>query len=74
MTQVIKIQGRILQVRHVDTPQTVGYGATYRVEGPAQIATVAFGYADGYLRSFSNSGRAWIGGHEVQVGDVFPWT
>ncbi|MBN06720.1 MAG: alanine racemase [Rhodospirillaceae bacterium] len=67
MTQVIKIQGRILQVRHVDTPQTVGYGATYRVEGPAQIATVAFGYADGYLRSFSNSGRAWIGGHEVQV-------
>ena len=37
------------------------------MEGPAQIATVALGYADGYLRSFSNSGRAWIGGHEVRV-------
>ena len=27
---------------------------------------MAFGYADGYLRSFSNSGGT-IGGHEVQV-------
>ena len=67
MVQVIKIQGKILQVRHIDTPQSVGYGADYRVDGPTQIATVALGYADGYLRSFSNSGRAWIGGYEVQV-------
>ena len=67
MAQVLRIQGKILQVRSVDTPQSVGYGASYRVNGPTQIATVALGYADGYLRSFSNSGRAWIGGHEVQV-------
>jgi len=67
MTQVLRIQGKILQVRSVDTPQSVGYGATHRVSGPAQIATVALGYADGYLRSFSNSGKAWIGDHEVQV-------
>ena len=67
MAQVIRIQGKILQVRHVDTQHTVGYGATYSVVGPTQIATVALGYADGYLRSFSNTGRAWIGGHEVQV-------
>ena len=67
MSQVIRIQGKILQVRHVDTPQSVGYGGTYMVDGPTQIATVALGYADGYLRSFSNSGRAWIGGHEVKV-------
>ncbi|MDG2032865.1 MAG: alanine racemase C-terminal domain-containing protein, partial [Rhodospirillales bacterium] len=64
---VLRIQGKILQVRSVDTPQSVGYGASYRVNGPTQIATITLGYADGYLRSFSNSGRAWIGGHEVQV-------
>ena len=67
MAQVLKIQGKILQLRHIDTPQSVGYGANYRVDGPTQIATVALGYADGYLRSFSNSGKAWIGGYEVQV-------
>jgi len=67
MTQALKIKGKILQVRSVDTPQSVGYGAMHQVSGPAQIATVALGYADGYLRSFSDSGKAWIGEHEVQV-------
>ena len=67
MAQVVRIQGKILQVRSVDTPQSVGYGASYTVKSPARIATVAIGYADGYLRSFSNSGKAWIDGHEVHV-------
>ncbi|MFQ6017582.1 MAG: alanine racemase [Kiloniellaceae bacterium] len=67
MTQVVRLQGRILQVRDVDAPQTVGYGATHRATGPTRIATVAVGYADGYLRSLSNRGSAWIGDHRVSV-------
>lgn len=46
----------IVQVQSVDRPQTVGYSAAYAVEGPGRIATVAVGYADGFLRSLS--GRA----------------
>ena len=61
MRQVVRLQGRILQVRDVDTPQTVGYGATYRVVEPGRVATVAVGYADGYLRFLSNAGTAFIG-------------
>jgi len=61
MTQVVRLQGKILQVRDVDSPQTVGYGSTHRFAGPARIATVAVGYADGYLRSLSNSGSAFVG-------------
>ena len=67
MKQVVRVKGRILQVRSVDTPQVVGYGATYQATGPTRIATVAIGYGDGYLRSFSNTGKVWIEAHEAQV-------
>ncbi len=61
MAQVLRLQGKILQVRDVDSPQTVGYGALHRVAGPARLATVAVGYADGYPRSLGGSGAAYVG-------------
>lgn len=67
MRQVVRLQGRILQVRDVDTPQTVGYGATYRVTEPGRVATVAVGYADGYLRSLSSAGTAFVGNRPAPV-------
>jgi len=67
MAQVLTLQGKILQVRDVDSPQTVGYGATYRVDGPSRIATVAVGYADGYLRTLGNRGSCFVGDRQVPV-------
>ncbi len=67
MGQVIELQGRILQVRSIDSLRTVGYGATHRVAAPSRVATVAVGYADGYLRSLSSRGSAFIGGVRVPV-------
>jgi len=67
MAQVIRLQGRILQVRDVDTPQSVGYGATHRVEHKGRIATVGVGYADGYLRSLSNCGFGYFGEHRAPL-------
>jgi len=64
---VVRLQAKILQIRDVDTPQTVGYGATHRFAGPARLATVAAGYADGYLRSLSGRGTAHIGETAVPV-------
>jgi alanine racemase len=51
MGQVIHLYAKILQVRDVDRPAPVGYGAAHRVSRPSRIATVATGYADGYLRA-----------------------
>ncbi len=56
MAQVIRLQGKILQIRDVDTPQTVGYGATHTIARKGRVATVGVGYADGYLRALSNKG------------------
>jgi alanine racemase len=64
---VVRLQGKILQLREIDAPRTVGYGATHRAAGPTRIATVAVGYADGYLRSLSNRGSVWLGDRRVPV-------
>lgn len=67
MRPVVRLTAKILQIRHVDAPQTVGYGATYRAAGPTRVATIAVGYADGYLRSLSGVGEAFIGNTAVPV-------
>jgi alanine racemase len=64
---VVRLQAKILQIRDVDTPQTVGYGATHRFAGPARLATLAAGYADGYPRSLSDRGTAHIGATAIPV-------
>ena len=67
MTQVVRLQGKILQVRDVDSPMTVGYGAAHRVRAKGRIATVGVGYADGYFRALGNRGHAYIGETRVPV-------
>lgn len=67
MAQVIRLQGKILQTRTIDTPQGVGYGSTHRASEGTRIATLAAGYADGYLRSLSNAGEVFIGEHRAPV-------
>jgi alanine racemase len=67
MAQVVRLKAKILQVRDVDSPETVGYGATHRIAGPSRIATLPVGYADGYLRSLSNRATAYIGNYEAPL-------
>jgi len=67
MAEVVRLTAKILQVRRVDTNQTVGYGATRRLERTSRIATIAAGYADGFLRSASNRAQARLGGLSVPV-------
>ncbi|MDF1791002.1 MAG: alanine racemase [Thalassobaculaceae bacterium] len=63
----IRIEGRILQIRTVEPGWTVGYGGSWRASRETRIATVAAGYADGYLRTLSSVGRVAIGGRLCNV-------
>jgi alanine racemase len=67
MRQVIKFKGRILQVREIDRAESVGYGAAHRVDRASRIATIAVGYADGWLRSSGHRGTVGIAGQRVPV-------
>jgi len=65
--QIVRLKGRILQIREVDRGQTVGYGATHVMDAPGRLATVAVGYADGWLRSVSQRGSGRVGGRRVPL-------
>ncbi len=67
MRPVVTLTVPVLQVRHVDRPMTVGYGASYQVAQPAKIATIPVGYADGLLRSVSNCGVVWLAGRPAPI-------
>ena len=67
MLPVVRLEGRIIQVRDIDRPRTVGYGAAHPIRRRSKIATVAIGYADGYLRSLSGRGKCRLAGLEVPI-------
>lgn len=67
MAPVMRLQARILQVRDVDTPMTVGYGATHQFAQKGRVAVAAVGYADGLFRSLGNRGFGLIEGERVPV-------
>jgi alanine racemase len=67
MAAVVTLTAPILQIRELDEPQPVGYGATYLASPPARLAVVGLGYADGYPRNLGNRGAAAVRGRRVPV-------
>jgi alanine racemase len=64
---VLRLVGRLTQVKDVPAGSYVSYGRTYRFDHPARIGLVPIGYADGYWRAFSNRAVMRIGGRAVPV-------
>ncbi|MHC8509827.1 MAG: alanine racemase [Rhodospirillales bacterium] len=67
MLQAVRLRAKILQVRRVAPPDTVGYGAAYTAQEPMTIAVAGAGYADGYFRSISNTGHGVLNGRRTPV-------
>lgn len=64
---VVTLTAPVLQVRDVRKGETVGYGCTWAAETDAQLATIGLGYADGYLRSASNTGHIVVQGQKRPI-------
>jgi alanine racemase len=67
MGPTFQIHSKIVQILEVDSGQTVGYQQTYQTTRPTRLATIEFGYGDGYPRTLSNIGIMAIGGKRVPV-------
>lgn len=67
MRQVARVEAEILQVRDIAAGDTVGYGASWQATAPRRIATIAAGYADGYLRSLSGRSLGLLHGRAVPL-------
>jgi alanine racemase len=69
--QVVRVEAEIVQRRRIRAGDSVGYNATFTAKRDCELAILNIGYADGYLRGFSGTGRARIGaGFAPVVGRV----
>ena len=64
---VMQWQTRVVLVRDVPQGATIGYGMTYKMPLDGRIALLPTGYADGYLRDFSNRSHVLIRGKRFPV-------
>ena len=67
MRQAVSVFGRVLQTRVLKPGMTVGYGAACHVDTITAIATVAAGYADGYLRCLGNRSVVHFGSTPLPI-------
>ncbi|MFN3930952.1 MAG: alanine racemase [Brevundimonas sp.] len=59
---VATLTAEVLQLRDVPAGETVGYSRGFTATATTRIATVAAGYADGVLRSYSPRGAVAVAG------------
>ena len=59
---VMSIFAPILQITNISKGQSIGYSKTFVTKKKRTIATIDFGYCDGYLRGGSNRGNVFIDG------------
>ena len=67
LRQIVRLFGKIVQVRQIDTGESVGYGAAHTMTAAGRAAIVAVGYADGWLRSLSHRGCGYLAGTRVPL-------
>lgn len=67
LSQVVRLEGKVMQVREVNEPQSVGYSALFQPKSRRLIATVAAGYADGFIRSLSSRATVYYKDHAIPV-------
>lgn len=65
--QAARVEAQIVQRRRIPAGETCGYGASFRAEEDTEAAILNIGYADGYLRSFSSRGSAFVGEYALPV-------
>lgn len=64
---VATIEAPILQVRDVEAGETFGYGAAFTAPKKMRTATIALGYADGFLRALGGRRYGFLGGRKRSV-------
>lgn len=64
---VVRPEAAIIAVRQVAAGETIGYNATFTAPAPMRIGVVGLGYADGYLRCWSDKGVMRADGQALPV-------
>ncbi|MGB9662457.1 MAG: alanine racemase [Moorellaceae bacterium] len=58
---------QVVLIKEVPAGTYISYGCTFCTPGPAKVATLPVGYADGYSRRLSNRAEVLVRGHRAPV-------
>lgn len=59
---VMSFKTRVIHIKDMQPGDEVGYSRTYKITKPTRVATLPFGYNDGYNRLLSSHGKVIIRG------------
>jgi alanine racemase len=65
--QVVAPEAALIQVRTIAAGESVGYNATFLAKREMRIGVISLGYADGYLRVWSDKGMLRHDGRAIPV-------
>jgi alanine racemase len=63
----MRVTAPLMQIKDVPAGARCGYGLTYEFARPGRVGLVPVGYADGYLRTYSNRATMIVAGQSVPV-------
>lgn len=63
----MSLYSHVVYVKDVAEGTGISYGHTFVTSKPTKVATIPFGYGDGYPRNLSNKGYVLIKGHKVPI-------
>ena len=64
---VLEYKTRIIHIQKLQKGNSVSYGSTWTAEKDTTIAVLPVGYADGYIRAFSNRAHVLVNGRKAPV-------
>ncbi|GEN98448.1 alanine racemase, biosynthetic [Novosphingobium sediminis] len=67
ITQVAYPEAAVIQVRELARGDSVGYNATFTAPAAMRVGVISVGYADGYLRCWSDRGQVLWQGQQLPV-------
>ena len=63
----MSIKTHVSYVKYVEAGDSISYGRKYTAPGKRRIATIPVGYADGFIRAYSNGGKVLIRGQYAPI-------
>ena len=67
MQNPVILKAPIIHLQNLTYGSRIGYNMTFTTKRDSLIATLPFGYADGFSRNFSNQGTVFINGRNVPI-------
>lgn len=67
LKSVMTLKSRIVHIKTMEEGSLISYGGTYKTKPGDVVATVSFGYADGYPRTLSGKGYVLVRGRRAPI-------